>query len=78
MRLTSEREKNFAYFCQWKFLGDESLRYLAAQMRTARKTRCLVHFMPSHQLGPKWTIQGKTYQLRRWEAWCGDAQGRGG
>jgi len=28
------------------FFGDESFRYLAAQMRTARNTRCRVHFIP--------------------------------
>lgn len=51
MRLTSAREKRAPYRCQCLFLGDESLRYLAAQMRAARKTRCRVQCMPKRKIG---------------------------
>ena len=34
------------YLAQCLFCGDESLRFLAAMMRHARNTRCLVQDMP--------------------------------
>jgi hypothetical protein len=50
MRLISAVSKTHAKSAQCLFFGVESLRYLAAQTRAARKTRCLVHGIPGIKL----------------------------
>jgi hypothetical protein len=49
MILTSVVSNMTQYFAQCSFFGDESLRYFAATMRAAKKTRCRVHGIPADQ-----------------------------